>query len=225
MSSLNSAAGTQISNHDAPSDAEELFAGPPPSYDVETEMKTMFRSDDRMMFLLEAMHGSEAVAAAAVDFLCACPLATWKHRDLDESGWNGIRNLGYVLLRVSPATHARLVAKLEALFKKVSAAQGKDWWRPVQALDVILHGRAGVERSGSSDGSDWYDLAQARDDGAWVAGRALAALKKMKPADRALFDSQIAFVGGAKVAAAMRDLKPFFSELHRDAKQQLARIA
>lgn len=207
--------------HSYPQDAAELLAGPTTTYDAATEMKTIFRDSDRMMFLLEAMLGSEAVATAAVEFLCKCPKAAWKSRELDEAGWNGIRNLGFVLLRVSPRVRAKLVAKLEALFETITATQGKEWWRPVQALDVMLHGRVGVARSGD----DWCDFAHARDDASWAAERALATLKRLKPADRGPFDSQIAFVGGPRVVKAMRNLKPFFAELHRDAKQQLARIA
>lgn len=199
----------------------DLFETPLPALDAATEMKTMFTEGARMLFFLEALLGSEAVATAAVDFLAKCPVKAWQSDALDRDGWNGIRDLGFVLLRVSEATRGRLVAKLEAVFAKVTAAQGNDWWRPVQALDVILHGRAGVERTGG----EWADLAHARDDAAWVATRTLAELKTMKPADRARFDLQLGFVGGAKVVQALRDLKRFHSEHHREAKQQLARLA
>jgi len=124
------------------------------------------------------------------------------------------------LLRVSPSTRAKLVDKLEALFRTVSKAQGKEWWRPLQALDIMLHGKTGYARSEGS----WTDLPLVFDDPAWAGKTALAELKRFKPADRAPFDSQIAFLGGAKVAKAMRNLKPFFAELHSDAKRQLARI-
>lgn len=200
--------------------AAELFAGPPPTYKLADEMKGLFRRNNRLLFLLEAMFGSEAVATAAVEFLCTCPLTEWKSRELDEAGWNGIRNLGFVLLRVSPSTRTKLVAKLEALFKKVSGSQGKEWWRPVQALDIMLHGRVGITRNNEG----WFDLAHEREDAAWVAEQALAKLKTMKPADRAMVDAQIGFIGGPRVVKEMSNLKLFFSENHSDAKKQLARI-
>ena len=44
----------------------------------------------------------------------------------------------------------------------------------------------------------------AHDDPDWVAATAIAKLAKLRPADRAFFDIQLAVVGGPKVLAALR---------------------
>lgn len=206
--------------HVRPTEAAAILGGPVPTFDLAAEAAKLFWRDRRMVFFLEALFGSEAVATAAVDVLGKFPTKAWRADELDRSGWNGIHDLGFVLLRVSPATRTKLLARLEKVFATVSKAQGTEWWRPLQALDIVLHGRTGYERSEGG----WSDLSLVLDDPAWAGQQALAMLKRMKPADRARCDSQLAFLGGAKVTAAMRQVQ-FFSEYRADAKRQLARLA
>jgi hypothetical protein len=47
-----------------------------------------------------------------------------------------------LLLRVPPAEHAAAIARLEALYKKKAGMHG------AHALDILLHGREGIRRSG-----------------------------------------------------------------------------
>jgi hypothetical protein len=144
-------------------------------------------------------------------------------------GWGSIRALYFVLLRVPKDARDGLRARLEALHTRVLAAQ-KDAtpWRSVQALDVILHGAQGVERSGYRDaeGGLFFDLAFADDDPAFVAKHALAELAGMRPGDRARFDVRLAFLGGPAVAEALKaGTARFHSSQKKAIEEQLARLA
>ncbi len=181
------------------------------------------------LLVLEAIVGSERLARAMVDTLGAFPLEAWSGvGDLDTYGGDVMRTLYFVLLRVTPATRDALRARLAELDARASAA-ALEGSRVHEALDVVLHGAAGVERHGyrsarPSDENLFADLVHADDDPTYVERRALAALAGMKPADRARFDLRIAFLGGAKVLAAMRDPKKFHSTWHDAMEQQLARV-
>ena len=147
---------------------------------------------------------------------------------LDTYGGGVISALYFVLLRSPPVTRDALVVRLEALFRRISAVYPDGSSRPLKGLDVILHGHAGVERSGyrSSDGDIFQDLIYADDDPAYVEKRALAVVARLKPADRARYDLRIAFLGGANVVEAMKsETKRFYSGYRKDITAFLQHLA
>ncbi|MEO8705083.1 MAG: hypothetical protein ABI867_33830, partial [Kofleriaceae bacterium] len=171
---------------------------------------------------LEVVHGSVAVAEAAVKQLVAFPQIVWHGYDeldedeaseigqkgLESRGYMTIRQVGHLLWRVPVAVEQRLRAQLVALLEKARDPEGR-LWRAAQSLDVILNGRAAVERSGfgSNHPGDVHlgELVYAWDDPDWVASRVIKKLATLKPADREGFDIQIAVVGGRKTLAASRN--------------------
>ncbi len=179
----------------------------------------LFKYGRTTMWTLEVLHGSEATAEAAVKYLTSRPTKAWhSHDDLDEKearkigakglesrGYMTIAHLGWVLQRVPAATEKRLRQQLRALLEKARDPEG-DLWRAGQALDLILNGRKAVEKWGSNFNGELHlsDLVHAHDDPDWVAATAIAKLAKLRPADRAFFDVQLAVVGGPKVLAALR---------------------
>ena len=179
----------------------------------------LFKYGRQTLRTLEILHGSAAVAEAAVKQLAAYPTLVWHGCDkLDENearaigrtglesrGYMTIRQLGHLLWRVPLVVEKRLRAQLREVLEKARDPRGR-LWRAAQALDVILNGRAAVERFGSNFNGDLHlsDLVHAYDDPDWVTSKVIAKLTKLRPADRAGFDIQLAVVGGPKVLAALR---------------------
>jgi hypothetical protein len=164
------------------------------------------------LFLLEAMFDSVQVAEAIVAKLEHAPLASWRE-PLDRQAPGIIRALGWILHRVPAPARERLRAALERTYERVTEAGSGDW-RPARALDVVLHGRAGVERSGGRaanqpDGALFFsDLAFAADDRAWLIDTVTAQLERMRPQDREHFDPQL-------VVHAPELLEPFRASVKR----------
>lgn len=155
------------------------------------------------IFALEQLFGSVAVATAFVDALAATPIASWNDK-LGMFGPGAIRNLGFVLWRVPAKARDELRARLQTIYDGLVAADQGNRLH-TKAIDVILHGRAAVERVIPPGHKIFADLVYADDDPAWVAKTALARLAKLKPADLAQFDIQIAVAGGPEVVAALRE--------------------
>lgn len=175
-----------------------------------------------VLHVLEAAYGAEETARVFVEQLASYPVEEWSGGDkLENYGWAVIRMLYFTLLRVPPKLRTQLRAMLEKVFAKVSKGTPEEWWRPVQALDVILHGRVGVERSGKNFNGTLHlrELIFADDDPAWVASQVIGQLKTLKPADREVFDLQLAVVGGDKVLAA---LKSSVAKFPSDQKKSIA---
>ncbi|MFN0247702.1 MAG: hypothetical protein ACKV2T_12520 [Kofleriaceae bacterium] len=149
------------------------------------------------IWILEAMFGAEPVATEFVDALVKAPSHEWEDSVVSAAA---IKGLGSVLDRASAVVRAQLRGKLEELYAGLgdNAPTGAG-----KALDIILHGRKGVARSGrlEPDNSDFH---WARDDAKWVEKEVLAKAPTWKGRDRNWFDAQLAFVGGPKVLAAMR---------------------
>lgn len=158
----------------------------------------------RQLYLLEALFGSEAACELLVAHLASFPPSGWKGT-FDRCGYTVVRGLGGALRRVPAGVREKHRGTLKAVFDKVWADDPK-LWRSGKALDVIVNGRAGVERSGNGFNGELFlsEYVWAEDDPAWVRERVLARLKKIKPADREWFDPQLAVIGGAPLVAAFK---------------------
>lgn len=197
---------------------EKSMRSPKPLHLIEA-IEGLFKYGRQTMGVLEIQYGSTAVVEAAVKHLVSLPAIVWHGYDeldekearrigqkgLESRGYMTIRQLGHMLWRVPVAVAKRMRAELVKLLERARDPEG-ELWRAAQALDVILNGRAAVERFGSNFNGELHlsDLVHAHDDPEWVAAKALARLGKLKPADREHFDIQLAVVGGPKVLAALR---------------------
>lgn len=148
--------------------------------------------------LFEAFFGPELVATAIVDALDRSGNAIWNHQDHDRA--LVVHHVGFLLLRLPPGIADRLRGRLAAMFeRRVKALPGKELGPRrgergslLRALDIVLHGRAGAERSGerSEDIIEPGDLVHVTGDEAFV--RAAACLR-VSP------DPRLVFLGGDPV--------------------------
>src|SRR5262249_15489779 len=107
-----------------------------------------------LVLLFEAFVGPELVASSIVDALDKSGNAVWNHQDHDRA--RVVHHVGFLLLRLPPATADRLRDRLSAIFdRRVKALPSKELGPRrgergslLRALDVVLHGRLGAERSG-----------------------------------------------------------------------------
>lgn len=161
------------------------------------------------LWLLEALFDADTVLGAAIAFMGSHEPETWMHEPRTTSL---VRALGTMLLRVTPAAHAQYVGALDGLFTRLDARS-----KAAKALDVILHGRAGVERSGDGHGGRAFlaEYAWAGDDPAWVTERVLARLSTLRPADREYFDPQVVVAGGVALIDAFRTSADKFQAVFR----------
>jgi len=154
--------------------------------------------------VIEALYGSEPAATAFVAALVSASVADLNGGKYENYGYSVIYMLGHLLWRVPQDVRSRLRGELAGVLDRLQGA-GK-LWRGGKALDVILNGRAGVERSARGFEGKRF-LTQhvwADDDPDWVASNVLATLATLRPADREVFDIQLAVVGGPQVLAALR---------------------
>ena len=172
-----------------------------------------------LLYALEAIHGSSAVAQSAVQTVEAWGDEEWGRR---PGNVDLVRGLHYVLLRCETTVRNEFHKRLERVFdaKKALAFPNGTFHRGVAALHLAIHGRAGVERSGyrpnKADLGVW-DLPFAHDDPAFVREIAMSRLANAVANDRTKVDVRLAFLGGDGVAAAMcGDLK----WLHKDGRKR-----
>jgi len=154
--------------------------------------------------LFEAFVGPELVASSIVDALERSSSAVWTHQDHDRA--QVMHHVGFLLLRLPPATADRLRGRLSAVFdRRVKALPTKELGPRrgergslLRALDVVLHGRLGAERSGerSEDGVEPGDLLHVTDDAEFVRE---AALLRIAP------DARLVFLGGEPVLERLLD--------------------
>lgn len=205
---------------------EQLFAlymKPPPSApDLATTAKHVIENGTSLIvWIVEAQHGSVATAEAFVSALAAYPVTDWfGDNALEKSAWSSLRGLAFTLWRIPADVRTRLRDKLAAIYEQV-AAHDPQLWRPGKTLDVLVNGRAGVERNGRRVGDHLQlsELLHAADDPEWVAKQTIERLATLRAADREQFDIQLAVIGGPKVLAALRDSPTKFSS---DQKKSIA---
>ncbi len=190
----------------------------------------MHRGGSYVVFLLEAMFGTEATARAFVKQLISYPTEEWSGGDeIENYGWMMIKMFAYTLWRVPAKVRVELRGELGKLFERVSKGKPpKEWWRPTQALDMILNGKAAVERCGSGYNGQTHlsELLYAEDDPAWLATKVTERLATLRPVDGAGWDIQFAVIGGPKVLAALRDnIKRFKADQKKSIEVQLSLVA
>jgi len=154
--------------------------------------------------LFEAFAGPELVAGSIVDALERSGSPVWTHQDHDRA--RVVHHIGFLLLRLPPAAADPLRDRLEAIFdRRVKALPTKELGPRrgergslLRALDVVLHGRLGAERSGErdQDAIDPADLVHVIDDEAFVRD---AACRRASP------DARLVFLGGEPVLDHLLD--------------------
>jgi hypothetical protein len=199
----------------------------PDELELEPTVKTMLTSGTTLIvWIVEALFGSAATAEQFLTTLEALPEKEWSGDNLLEiNGWSVLRGLAFVLWRVPPDHRAALRGRLAKIFERVSK---QELWRPGKTLDVMLNGRAGVERNGrrASGEIQFSELLFADDDPTWVAQMVTDRLAKLRAADREQFNIQLAVIGGSNVVAALRDSqKKFGSDQKKPMATQLALLA
>ncbi len=211
-------------------EARLAFARDPASFQLAEvlENELVAGAWDRI-WMLEAMFGATPVAEAFVTAYTLVPDEEWLEGPIESGSASVIRGLGAVLDRTPAEVRTRLRGQLEALYTRLGdAAQA----RPGRALDVILHGRAGVERSGNRTGNrdngpiHLSELHWATDDPAWVVAQLASRFATLQPADREIFDARHGVIGGPGAVAAMRLSISRLMKDHRHAvTEQLALFA
>jgi len=182
----------------------------PLAHDLDAVVAGMGKNDfinGRVLFALEAMHGSQAVAERAV-----AHVETWD----DFGHHNGyarlLSALHFVLLRCHRDVRQALVDRLEAVFEAAQGGSG----RAFKALDMALHGRTAVERWGYRPNQTdliMRDLIFAIDDPAWVSKTSLDAIARLVPNDKPEADARVAFLAGdAVVQAICENVESFHSK-------------
>src|SRR5262249_11441727 len=158
-----------------------------------------------LALLYEAFVGPELVATSIVDALEKSGNNVWNHQDHDRA--LVMHHLGFMLLRLPAATTEKLRARLSAVFeRRVKALPNKELGPRkgergslLRALDVVLTGRAGCERSGerNEDAIEPGDLVHVTNDENFVRE---AACRLASP------DARLVFLGGEPVLDHLLDV-------------------
>ncbi|MDP2340215.1 MAG: hypothetical protein Q8O67_04595 [Deltaproteobacteria bacterium] len=180
------------------------------------------------MFLLEAIRSPEWVLERLIDRWEKTPTELWHesedqtHRPLATFGQGAPRAAHVLLLRCDVDVAASLRARMEKVYARVSKAEA--FSRAIPALDLALHGRAGVERAGRRSGSGLdtkltNDVVFALDDRAWMLEQTLAFVPEMKSRDRSNLAPRLAILGGEPVLKA---LAANIKGVHGESRESLA---
>lgn len=153
------------------------------------------------MFALEHLFGASATATAFVDELERMAAGRWKTKP-DPHGV-ALRTLVFVLWRTPPDVHAALTARIAAIYAKLANTEDADW-RWVRSLDIIVNGRAGIEREREGMRPYFEQLLYANDP-AWVAKITLDTLLGLERTDREMFTIQLGVIGGPRVIQQLRN--------------------
>lgn len=164
---------------------------------------------------LEALFGSLPVAEELVTQLAKLPKEGWHATGIPAVVSAGLR---YLLWRVAGPDRKRLQGTLRATFDAIDAGSSGG-----KALDVLLNGREGVERSGGNFNGELhlYDLVSAEDDPEWACAKALKKLERLRPADREHFNPQLVVLCGKKLLEAFRASVAKFPADHRKRMTEL----
>lgn len=153
-----------------------------------------------MPLVLEALVGPDVVADALVAAVEQAAENHWAERDQDRAGM--VKQLGFILLRVRPDRCSALRARLEAVFAhraggELTKRTPSDNALLIRALDLVLHGKAGAERSARPVGRaiDPPDVLHVHDDPAFVR----AAVEKQDTSWIGRPDPRHVFLGGEAV--------------------------
>jgi hypothetical protein len=215
------AIAVQYAIHRSETPVEPLGPLPPvaPLDVAESAVAALRFGNGRVLQQLEALLGSVAVAEATVAAIAQAADKPQGAGAFERGGPAVVRaGLSWLLWRVPVAVRQRLRAELERAFH----GGVQDTFLFKEALDVMLHGRAGVERSGSNFNGALHlgDLVFAADDPAWAREVALARLAKLRPADREWFNPQLVVLTGREVLEAFRAGEEKFQKIFRPAMRE-----
>jgi hypothetical protein len=182
-----------------------------------------------LIFVMEGLFGSTATARAFAAALTAADPDDLAGGRYEDYGSGTIPMLGWVLWRVPAKVRTEVRAALAKVLARLRAEDKV--WRVGKAIDLVVGGRAVVERSGARFGNQpngYLHLGQlpfADDDPPWVAERVAERLKVLRPADRETFDIQLAVAGGPAALATLRaNVDRFKKHPAHPAEDQLALV-
>jgi hypothetical protein len=185
---------------------------------------TSYEDLRELVRLFEAFLGPDLVANSIVDALEKSGNNVWNHQDHDRA--QVMQHLGFVLLRLPAATTDKLRARLSAVFeRRVKVLPSKELGPRkgergslLRALDIVLHGRTGAERSGerNEDAIAPSDLVHVTDDEAFVRD---AACRLASP------DARLVFLGGDPVLDHLLEVFPRLRSTHHVLIDGFAEVA
>jgi hypothetical protein len=213
-------AGKKAIKNGAPLSTEEVML----SLKAMFSDTTSYEDLRELVRLFEAFVGPELVATSIVDALEKSSNNVWNHQDLDRA--RVMHHLGFVLLRLPPGMADKLRARLAAIFdRRVKALPAKELGPRkgergslLRALDVVLNGRTGAERSGerSEDAIEAGDLVHVTGDEKFVRE---AACRVVSP------DARLVFLGGEPVLDHLLDVFPRLRGAHHLLLDGLTEVA
>ena len=198
--------------------------------EVALSLKSMFSDTSsyeelrELVRLFEAFVGPELVATSIVDALEKSSNNVWNHQDLDRA--NVVHHIGFLLLRLPASLADKLKSRLAAVFdRRVKALPSKELGPRkgergslLRALDIVLNGKAGTERSGerSEDEIVAGDLVHIAKDEAFVREAACRIVTS---------DARLTFLGGDPVLDHALDVFPRFRGSHHVLLDGFAEVA
>jgi hypothetical protein len=185
---------------------------------------TSYEDLGELVRLFEAFLGPELIATSIVDALEKSSNNVWNHQDQDRA--QVMHHLGFVLLRLPAGQADKLRARLAAIFdRRVKALPAKELGPRkgergslLRALDLVLNGRAGAERSGerNEDVIEASGLVHINNDDKFVRQAASQLVTS---------DSRLVFLGGDPVIDHMLEVFPRFRGLHAVLLDNFAEVA
>ncbi len=187
-----------------------------------------------LVWIVEALCGPRAALEAIADALDALPPSAFApevpraaRADRAEGAVEerpalaaAVLELGFVLRRATKGDRAAFTKRLEARYRNATEARASG--DVVRALDLVLHGRAGAERSARVEG----DYVHVHDDRAWARERLLDPQTAPSPPDLQM----VAIAGEAMYEkwlgrlASIGDAPRFVRDLARGGGEGVAEI-
>jgi hypothetical protein len=213
-------AGKKALKNGAPLSAEEVAL----SLKAMFSDTTSYEDLQELVRLFEAFMGPELVATSIIDALEKSSNNVWNHQDHDRA--QVMHHLGFVLLRLPAALSDKLRARLATIFdRRVKALPAKELGPRkgergslLRALDLVLHGRTGAERSGerTEDAIEPGALLHVTNDETFVRE---AACRLASP------DARLVFLGGDPVIDHLLDVFPRLRGVHHLLVDGFAEVA
>jgi hypothetical protein len=185
---------------------------------------TSYEDLQELVRLYEAFMGPELIATSIVDALEKSSNNVWNHQDHDRA--QVLHHVGFLLLRLPASLADKLRSRLAAIFdRRVKTLPSKELGPRkgergslLRALDLVLHGRAGVERSGerSEDAIEPGDLVHVTNDAKFVCEAAR---------QHASADPRLVFLGGEPVLDHLLDVFLRLRGLHAQLTDGFAEVA
>jgi hypothetical protein len=213
-------AGKKALKNGAPLSAEEIALALKSIFSETTSYEDL----RDLVRLFEAFAGPDLVATSIIDALEKSSNNVWNHQDHDRA--LVMHHLGFMLLRLPASMADKLRGRLAAIFdRRVKALPTKELGPRkgergslLRALDLVLGGRAGAERSGERNEDEIVpgDLVHITHDAAFIREAACRVVSS---------DARLVFLGGDPVLDHMLDVFPRFRGLHHALLDGFAEVA